>query len=345
MATLPRTIALASASAICALALSACGTTDTDASADDAAQKSTSASCADDQTATSTDPVSVTDDTGTTIELDKPAAKVVSLEWQYTEDLLSLCVDPVAAADVKGYTAWDTAEKLPETTTDVGTRQEPNVESILSANPDLVIIEKESRDDKVIQQIEDQGVPVMVMTGADAKDPIAYMKDTFSLVAQATGRSERAQAVLEDFDAKVEESKQAIADAKPETTDFVYFDGWVNGSNVAIRPFGQGSLIGELGETIGLTNVWTGEVDPAYGLGQTDIEGLSKVGDANFYYTGTEDPESEDYVELLKKNDIWANIPAVKEDRATPFPAGIWTFGGPKSSAQALDAYVGALTK
>lgn len=42
MATLPRTFALASASAICALALSACGTTDTDASADDAAQKSTS---------------------------------------------------------------------------------------------------------------------------------------------------------------------------------------------------------------------------------------------------------------------------------------------------------------
>lgn len=345
MATLPRPFALASATAICALALTACGTTSPDASTGDAARTPTSASCADDQTATSTGPVTITDDTGTTIELDKPAAKIASLEWQYTEDLLSLCVAPVAAADVKGYTTWDTAEKLPESTTDVGTRQEPNVESILSTNPDLVIIEKESRDDKVIKQIEDQGIPVMVMTGADAKDPISYMKDTFSLVAEATGRTERAQAVLDGFDAKVAESKQAIADAKPATTDFVYFDGWVNGSNVAIRPFGQGSLIGELGETIGLTNVWTGEVDPAYGLGQTDIEGLSKVGDANFFYTGTEDPESEDYVELLKKNDIWANIPAVKEDRTYPFPAGIWTFGGPKSSEQALDAYVDALTK
>lgn len=341
--TRTRFAAFASATAIGALALTGCGTTDTDAPAD--AQSTASAACADDSSATSADPVTVTDDTGQEIALDKPAAKVVSLEWQYTEDLLSLCVDPVAVADAKGFTTWDTAEKLPEDVTDVGTRQEPNVETILSADPDLVIIESTSRDDKIIKQLEKQDVPVMAMTGADGKDPVKYMKDTFTTVAQATGRTDRAESVLEDFDAKVEESKKAIAEADPTTKDFVYFDGWVNGSNVAIRPFGQGSLIGELGEELGLKNAWTGEVDPAYGLGQTDIEGISKVGDANFFYTGTEDPESEDYVELLKKNDIWSSIPAVKEDRTFAFPAGIWTFGGPKSSEQALDAYVDALTK
>lgn len=345
MTTLPRKslVALASATAICSLTLAGCGTTDTETSE---SEKSTaSASCADDSTATSEDPVTLTDDTGEEISLDKPAAKIVSLEWQYTEDLLSLCVNPAAVADAKGFTTWDTAEKLPEDTTDVGTRQEPNVETILSANPDLVIIEATSRDDKIFKQLEKQDIPVMAMAGADGKDPVKYMKDTFSTVAEATGRTERAESVLADFDTKVEESKQAIADADLPTKDFVYFDGWVNGSNVAIRPFGQGSLLGELGEELGLTNVWEGEVDPAYGLGQTDIEGISKVGDANFFYTGTEDPESEDYVELLKKNDIWANIPAVKGDRTYAFPAGIWTFGGPKSSEQALDAYVDALTE
>src|SRR5699024_2710419 len=95
----------------------------------------------------------------------------------------------------------------------------------------------------------------------------------------------------------------------------------------------------------GLKNAWTGEVDPAYGLGQTDVEGISKVGDANLFYTGTDDPESEDYVELLESNDIWANIPAVKDDRNYAFPAGICTLGGPKSAEQALAAYVDALTK
>ena len=34
--------------------------------------------------------------------------------------------------------------------------------------------------------------------------------------------------------------------------------------------------MGELGEELGLTNAWTGEVDAAYGLGQTDIEGMTR---------------------------------------------------------------------
>ena len=102
-------LVFAAVSATCALALSACGTTATDASAEDGAAKSTSEACADDSGTTSADPVSVKDDTGHTIELDKPASTVVSLEWQYTEDLLSLCVDPAAVADAKGFTTWDTA--------------------------------------------------------------------------------------------------------------------------------------------------------------------------------------------------------------------------------------------
>lgn len=337
--------ALAALTAAAALTLSACGTTSTDTSADEAASKSTSGSCADDQTATSTEPVTLKDNTGHTVELDKPAAKVVSLEWQSTEDLLSLCINPVGVADAQGFTTWDTAEKLAEDVTDVGTRQEPNVETILAQNPDLVIIEVASRDDKVVKQIEDQGVPVLAITGADSKDPIKYMKDTFSLIGEATGRTERSAAVIKDFDTKLEESKKAVADIDLPTKNFVYFDGYVNGANVSLRPFGQGSLFGELGEELGLKNVWTGEVDPAYGLGQTDIEGLADTGDAMFFYTGTGDPESENYVDLLEKNDIWANIPAVKENRTYAFPEGIWTFGGPKSSEQALDAYVDALTK
>lgn len=338
-------LSAASLTAVCALALTGCGTTSTDAEAGAETKASASSACADDATTTSADPVSVADDTGHTIDLDKPAARVVSLEWQSTEDLLSLCVDPAAVADVKGFTTWDTAEKLPAGTADVGTRQEPNVESILAANPDLVIAETASRNDTIVTQLEKQGVPVLALSGADAKDPVAYMKDAFSLIAKATGRTERADAVLKEFDATLAEAKQTVAGADLPTKDFIYFDGYVNGANVSLRPFGQGSLIGELGEEIGLTNVWDGKVDPAYGLGQTDVEGLSTVGDAMLFHTGTEDPESENYVDLLEKNDIWTNLPAVKDGRVHAFPSGIWTFGGPKSSEQVLDAYVDALTK
>jgi iron complex transport system substrate-binding protein len=326
-----------------ALLLVACGTTDTTSGEDEAPKATGSADCADDQTETSTGPVSLTDAFGRKVELDQPAERVAVLEWQQTEDLLSLCVSPVAVADPEGFATWDSAEELPEGVTDVGTRGEPNLETLFGTDPDLVVIEAYTAEDEIIKQLEEYDVPVLATKGADAADPVGQMIDTFELIAQATGREERADVVVEDFQATLEEGKQAIADAGAET-DFVYFDGWIQGGNVAIRPFGQGSLIGELGEELGLTNVWKGEVDPAYGLGQTDIEGMSEVGDATFFYTGTTDPAGDINAELAK-NAVWQKIPAVAEDRAHAFPEGIWTFGGPRSAELVVNAYVDLLTR
>ncbi|MGO2313813.1 MAG: iron-siderophore ABC transporter substrate-binding protein [Brachybacterium tyrofermentans] len=328
-----------------AVTLAACGTTavpETDAAApSDAA--AISDSCAEDSTSTSTAPVSVTDDLGRTVTLDKPAERVAVLEWQQVEDTLTLCIAPVAVADVEGFTTWDTAETLPEGTVDVGTRGEPNLDALAAADPDLIIVEATGKDDPVVAQLESLDVPVLATVGADASDPIGTMKGLFTLIAEATGRTERADAVLSEFDEHVAAATQEVADAGLSTTDFVYFDGWVDGGNVTIRPFGEGALFTALGEELGLTNVWTGETDPAYGLGQTDIEGLTAVGDANLIYTSTDDPAGN-YVDELEKNDLWTNLPAVQDGRAFAFPAGIWTFGGPRSSEQAIDAYVEILT-
>jgi ABC-type Fe3+-hydroxamate transport system substrate-binding protein len=341
------------------LALAACGTTQpapsgttsTTAAAESTSSGSVSPAaeettngrtdCAADTTTTSTGPVSLTDAFGRTVELTKPAERVAVLEWQQVEDVLTLCVDPVAVSDVAGFTLWDTAETLPAGVADVGTRGEPNLDALFATSPDLVIIEAYTPDDEIIAQLAAYGVPVLATKGADAADPIGQMKDTFTLIAKATGRQERAQLVVDEFTESLAAAKAAVAGTEAST--FVYFDGWVQGGNVSIRPFGQGSLIGELGEEVGLTNAWTGEVDPAYGLGQTDIEGMTAVGDATFFYTGTADPDS-DVLGELAKNEIWQALPAVVEGNTHAFPPGIWTFGGPRSAQQALDAYVAQLT-
>lgn len=325
------------------LLLVACGTTDT--SDDDKAPEAVgSVDCSADETATSTGPVSLTDSYGRTVELEKPAERIAVLEWQQIEDALTLCVTPVAAADVEGFATWDTAETMPEGVTDVGTRGEPNLETLFGTNPDLVIVEAYTAEDEIIKQLEKYDVPVLATKGADGADPVANMLATFELIAQATGREERADLVVDDFNASLEAAKATIADADIATTDFVYYDGWIQGGNVSIRPFGQGSLLGEIGEALGLANAWTGEVDPAYGLGGTDIEGMTEVGDATFFATGTTDPAG-DVNAALAENAAWQEIPAVAEGRAHLFPAGIWTFGGPRSAQQVIDAYVDLLTQ
>lgn len=82
----------------------------------------------------------------------------------------------LTVADVKAFTTGDTAEKIPEDTTVVGTRQEPNVESILSLDPDLVIIESTSHDDKIVGQLEKQGIPVTAIAGTDDPESEDYVE-------------------------------------------------------------------------------------------------------------------------------------------------------------------------
>jgi ABC-type Fe3+-hydroxamate transport system substrate-binding protein len=278
--------------------------------------------------------ISLTDAEGDVVELDGPAERVATLEWQQTEMVLTLGVDPVAVADPAGYTTWDSAETLPEGTEDVGTRGEVNLDALFQTDPDLVIAEM---GDPALEQLREYDVPVLVTQGADAADPVAQMKETFTLIAEALGKVDEAEAVLADFDQSVEDAKAAVEAAAPAVTGFVYADAYVNGSTLAIRPFGQGSLVGELGETIGLTNAWVGEVDPAYGLGQTDVEGLSAAGDVWFFYTGT---EASTWTSALEGNALWTNSAFVQNDRAVAFPESIWTFGGPRSAEQVLDGFV-----
>lgn len=340
----PRTLAgVVSAIALLPLALSACGTTDTAQAEGAAPESASSGECADDTTDTSTEPVSLTDSWGREVELAQPAERVAVLEWQQIEDALTLCVTPVAVADVKGYSTWNTAEELPSGVQDVGTRGEPNIDALLAANPDLVIVEAYSADDAIIKQLEKYDVPVLATQGADTADPVQNMLDTFTLIAAATGREERADTVVQEFEQHLADAKAEVAESDAASTDFVYFDGWVQGGNVSIRPFGQGSLVGELGEELGMTNAWTGKVDAAYGLGSTDIEGMTTVGDAALFHTSTVD-ESGDVMAELAKNDVWASLPAVEDGRVYPFPPGVWTFGGPRSAQQVIDAYVAALS-
>ena len=340
-------IAAIAAAAATAFTLSACGTTDVTSDAAAAGDDVASQSCADDTTATSTDPVSLTDSLGRTVELDEPAKRVVVLEWQQTEDLLSLCVNPVGAASIDDYATYVSAETLPESVVDVGERGEPDLDAVYGADPDLIIVEAYGADDELLKKLEEQDVPVLATIGADGSGQIANMKKVFSLIGEATGRSERADQVLNEFDQHLAKAKAEVADADLATTDFVFFDGWIEGGNVVVRPYGKGALFTELGEDLGLTGAWTDEinasygsggVDPAYGLAQTDIEGLIAVGEANLIYAN--DGTADSYVTELEKSPIWTSLPAVKEGRAFEFPPGVWGAGGPRSGEQAIDAFV-----
>ncbi|MEV2238265.1 iron-siderophore ABC transporter substrate-binding protein [Micromonospora sp. NPDC049891] len=320
-----RTRVTALVAAATAVLLAACGTTEN--TAEPAAS-----------TPAASGPVTVTDSRGKEVKLDAPATKVVGLEWGEVEMLVSLGVMPVGVADPKGYATWVSAAKLDAGVKDVGTRGEPSIDSIVALQPDLVVME-DDRGANVITQLE-KYVPVIVTKGSDASDNLGRMRADLNMIAAAVGKTAEAEKLLADFDAAIADGKKKIADAGAAGKPFAIADGWKEGSTVSIRMFGEGALVSQIGIQLGLTNAWTGETDEAWGLGQTDVEGLTVLSspDLHFFYNASDGADV--FADGLNSNAIWKSLPFVKQGNLHRMPDGIWTFGGPLSGKQYIDQLV-----
>jgi iron complex transport system substrate-binding protein len=314
--------------AAAAFVLTACGTSEP-ATTDAAAQ-------------TTAQPVSITDARGKKIDLKAPATKVVGLEWGAIENLITLGVMPIGVADVKGYTAWVTAAKLDASVKDVGTRGESSVDAIAALSPDLIITTTDESANSIAQF--EKIAPVLVIRGADAANAIPQMKTNLELIGSAIGKADQAKQVNADFDKKVADGKQKIADAGKAGENFTMSDGYKQGSTISIRMYTTGSLLGAVLTEMGLKNGWTGAGDKDYGLAQTDLEGLTKVPNGNFLYIANDADGGDVFGGDLAGNAIWKNLPFVKSNDVHRLPDGIWMFGGPKSTEQFIDAAVQAVT-
>ncbi|WP_030419290.1 iron-siderophore ABC transporter substrate-binding protein [Streptomyces sp. SCSIO 75703] len=324
-----RLLLTAATVAAAALTLSACGTTEPAA---DARPKPSEG-------------ITLKDGTGKEVTLDKAATKVVATEWNVVESLVSLGVDPVGVADVKGYKTWDTSVPLRNEPKDIGTRGEPSMDTIASLSPDLIVATTDLPPAAVKQMRE--VAPVLEVTSAKGSDQIGQMLENIDLIARATGTTDRAKTLRSDFEAKLEEGRGALADAGLDGTRIAFADGYVTSNQVSLRPYTSTSLIGAVNERLGLKNAWKVEGDESYGLGSTDVEGLTALpADVRFAYIGSDgDKNSNPFAGALAENSVWTSLPFVKKGDVHRLPDGIWMFGGPGSMQAYVDAIVAALTK
>lgn len=313
-----------------ALTLTACGTTEP---------------AADDKKTKAAKSVTLTDASGKKVVLNGPAKKVVGTEWHEVELLISLGVNPVGVADVKGYKTWDSAVPLKNEPKDIGTRGEPSMDTIAALKPDLIVASTDLPP-AAVKQLR-KVAPVVEVKSADAADPIGQMNKNLDLLAQATGTTEKAGQLKEQFQTKIDEGSKALAAAGLGGANYAFADGYVVSNQVSIRPYTSGSLIGAVNEKLGLKNAWTVEGDPGYGLGTTDVEGLTKLSDdVHFAYIGNEgDEASTPFSGVLAKDKVWTSLPFVKEGNVHRLPDGVWMFGGPESMNKYIDSVVAELTK
>ncbi|MFJ7586614.1 iron-siderophore ABC transporter substrate-binding protein [Streptomyces sp. NPDC097617] len=323
-----RLLITAAAATAAALALTACGTTEP--VADDAKKTA--------------EPITLTDASGAKVELAGPAKKVVGTEWNVVESLISLGVEPVGVADVKGYQTWNTAVPLKGEAKDIGTRGEPSMDTIASLKPDLVIATSDLPP-AALQQLR-KVAPVLEVRPGDAADPIGQMTKNLDLIARATGTTAQADKLKQGFQVKLEQGRKALSDAGKTGAPYAFADGYVVSNQVSIRPYTSGSLIGGVNEKLGLKNAWTVPGDEAYGLATSDVEGLTKLGDVEFAYIGNDgDKDSNPFAGVLAQDKVWTSLPFVQKGNVNRLPDGIWMFGGTESMNKYIDSVVATLTK
>ncbi|MGW6274150.1 MULTISPECIES: ABC transporter substrate-binding protein [unclassified Streptomyces] len=285
------------------------------------------------------EPITLTDAGGKTVKLDGPAKKVVGTEWNVVESLVTLGVDPVGVADVKGYKAWDSAVPLKNDPKDIGTRGEPSMDTLAGLTPDLIVTTTDMSA-SAVKQMKKVGT-VLQVKAASGADQVGQMFDTLDTIAKATGTTSEAKKAKESYEAKVAEGKKALKEAKLDGSKIAFADGYAASNQVSVRGYTSTSLLGAVNEDLGLKNAWKIKGDKDYGLATTDVEGLTALGDdVRFVYIGNKgDGSSDVFTDELADNSVWKSLPFVKDDEVHRLPDGIWMFGGP----QAMEAYIDAL--
>ncbi|MER5256981.1 MULTISPECIES: iron-siderophore ABC transporter substrate-binding protein [unclassified Streptomyces] len=321
-------LAAAAATAV-ALVLSGCGTSEP---AKTSADKKS-------------EPITLTDANGKTVKLDGPAKKVVGTEWNVVESLVTLGVDPVGVADVKGYKAWDSAVPLKNDPKDIGTRGEPSMDTLAGLTPDLIVTTTDMSA-SAVKQMQKVGT-VLQVKAADGSDQVGQMFDTLDVIAKATGTTGEAKKAKESYEAKVAEGKKALKEAKLDGSKVAFADGYAASNQVSLRGYTSNSLLGAVNEELGLKNAWKIKGDKDYGLATTDVEGLTALGDdVKFVYIGNKGDDSSDvFTDELADNSVWKSLPFVKDDEVHRLPDGIWMFGGPGAMEAYIDALVDTLKK
>ncbi|WP_137990392.1 ABC transporter substrate-binding protein [Streptomyces vilmorinianum] len=268
------------------------------------------------------------------VTLDKPAAKVVTLEWTYAEELIALGVTPAGNADNKGYGTWITAKGagMPDKVTDVGDRNEPSLEKIRALQPDLIVIDND-RSKANLKQLQ-AIAPVLSFTYT-TKPQLQTMKKNFTELAKAVGKESKAAEVNQQIDTKAADLKGRLDKAGKGGLKYALAQGFTANGTASIRMLTDDAIAPQVLNLAGLKNGWKGQAD-AWGMTTVGVEGLTGVDkDATFLYVAAE--KDNPFTGDLAGNAVWKGLDFVKNDKALPLDPGTWLFGGPLSAQHILD--------
>ncbi len=254
--------------------------------------------------------VSLVDDAGRTVQLPRPARRIVSLIPSATETLVAL-----GATDrLVGRTDFDhgpAVDGLPS----VGGGMDPSMEALLALRPDLVLGWETRGDQPVGRRLAELGIPAFMVSVEDTTDVFR----TVANLGRLTGRDDAADSLAAALRLQLTEVRASVA-ARPQPT--VFFLVWNDPPMTA----GPGTFISQLVGVAGGRNVFA---DAGSDWPNVSLEAIVRR-DPDFLVLPQGEKGGAHDVVRLRGEPGWREMRAMREGRTILVPANLMNRPGPR---------------
>lgn len=251
--------------------------------------------------------ITVEDATGT-VTLPKKPERIVTMEFSFTDMLVTLGIQPIGIADDSSPDLFmDSVKSQLKSYTSVGSRYEPSIELISSLKPDLIIVDL-NKHKNALPQLK-AIAPLLVLD--DFQADYNQMLKNYMIVSKAVGKEAEGKKRLDEHTAKMEQAKKKITNANLTVLPAVVNPkGFFGHSDHAYT----GSIVKMLGFTDPLKN------EASYP--QLTLEQLVETNPQALFLMPT---DKVTIVNEWEKNPLWKKIDAVANNRVYTVERRDWS--------------------
>jgi iron complex transport system substrate-binding protein len=257
--------------------------------------------------------LTLTDMTGRTIEMDKPAEKIVALLASDVEILYALGAGDkiVGVGEYCNYPAEALEKQV------VASGADTNIEEIIALDPDAVVIGTMAQSQEQISQLENAGIKVIV-TDSDTIDDV-YVN--LELLGKLTGLETEAQQITEQMKDGFAALTSDPGDGEPKT---VYIE--VSPLEYGLWTTGTDTFLQEILDMLGVKNIF----DDVSGWAEISEEQVLQrnpdyIVTLTMYFGEGPTPEEE----ILGRAN-WQDVNAVKNGKVLCADSDMLTRPGPR---------------
>lgn len=241
-------------------------------------------------------PVHIVDDMGRNVVIDREPQRIVSLAPSNTEILFALNL----GERIVGVTEYCDYPQEANNKEKIGGFSTPNIEKVISLNPDLVIAT--SMHQKTVEELDRLGVPVIVLFPKKVSDVL----ENITLIGRATGQEDVAEGLVKDLKARMDAVTDKTGKIPEGKRPRVYYEVWHDPLITA----GPDTFVDDLITLAGGINI-AGDSKTSYP--EISLEVVIQKDPQIFIYSHHGNSRQE--IEQIYSRQNWQDISAIKNKR------------------------------